>query len=81
MLEDGFSNSDRKTRLKGLCNSAAALHVFLVFVVDQANALDDALVGQDRFSNEVKVCARNLLDEITARHIKFASSTANYVHG
>jgi hypothetical protein len=79
-LTDGLSNSEMGARLDTMCNSAANLELFLVFVIDQANVLDDVEGGRDRFSSVEKAYIRTFLDKITARHMKFASSTANYLH-
>lgn len=80
-LEDSLTDQDRGNRLKGICNSAAKAHQFLLFMIDQTNALDEVSGGHDRFSNEAKAGVRAFLDGITHRHMKLASSTANYAHG
>ena len=52
--------------------------VYASSYVDQVNDLDPESEVLDRFTLEAK---RSLLDRITARHFKFASATANYLHG
>ena len=49
----------------------------ILFVVDQANALDDS--QDDRVSNKKKMEARQLLDGLSSNHMKISSSTATYV--
>lgn len=77
-LEDNLTDPERWNRLKQICNSAAKVHLFLLFTIDRVNALDEVVDGQDRFSNELKAGVWALLDEITALHMRFVSSTANW---
>ncbi|KAF8462175.1 hypothetical protein BDZ91DRAFT_850755 [Kalaharituber pfeilii] len=58
------------------CNLAAQLKKTILFVVDQANALDDS--PDDRIGTEKKQKVRKLLDGISSNHLKISSSTANY---
>jgi len=53
----------------------------LLFIIDQANALDSEEEAADRFTPQAKRDARTLLDKITAQHLKLASSSGNYQHG
>jgi hypothetical protein len=72
----------RLQRLKSFCMLVATKSNPALFIVDQANALDDDTIpGSHRFSNDEKKQVRTLLDESSASHLKLASSTANYKHG
>lgn len=54
----------------------------LLFIVDQANALDHlGDESKDRHSNEKKSATRELLDKISLGHLKLATSSANYQAG
>jgi len=68
-------------RLKHFCRLAATPSKQALFIVDQANALDDeTILGSQQFSNDKKKQVRTLLDASTASHLKLESSTANYKH-
>ncbi|KAF8415888.1 hypothetical protein BGX38DRAFT_1245015 [Terfezia claveryi] len=58
------------------CNLAAKLQKNILFVVDQANTLDDS--QDDRVSNKKKMEVRRLLDGLSSYHMKISSSTATY---
>lgn len=66
--------------LAGFC-AAAAPQYRLLFIIDQANALDSEEEAVDRFTPQAKREARTLLGKITAQHLKLASSSGNYQHG
>jgi hypothetical protein len=53
----------------------------IYFLIDQVNALDASDPTSDRISDKQKEVARNLLDWISAGHIKIQSGTGNYQHG
>ena len=67
-------------QLTTFCFQASSDHR-LLFIIDQANALDPEDESRDRFTLDAKRDARSLLDRITACHLKLASATANYLHG
>ena len=68
-------------RLKYFCRLVATPSDPALFIVDQANALDDeTILGSQQFSNDKKKQVRTLLDASTASHLKLESSTANYKH-
>jgi hypothetical protein len=67
-------------RLTQFCWEVAKNGDCALFIVDQANALDDAPPGMQRFHNDKKQVVRSLLDTSSAAHMKLASSTANYKH-
>jgi len=67
-------------RLKHFCRLAATPSNPALFIVDQANALDETILGSQQFSNDKKKQVRTLLDTSTASHLKLESSTANYKH-
>ena len=71
-----LDGADLEWRLLRLCNLAAQLGKPILFIIDQANALDDGI--HDRVSNDKKNDVRRLLDGISSQHMKIASSTANY---
>ena len=68
------------TRLEGevliFCNLAAKMQKHILFVIDQANELDDS--EEDRVSNKKKMEVRKLLDGLSSNHLKISSSTATY---
>ncbi|KAI5792571.1 hypothetical protein DFH27DRAFT_654987 [Peziza echinospora] len=66
-------------KILAFCNIAADLGKPIIFIVDQANALDDSTEGHDRVSNDKKSSVRALLDGMSAEHMKISSSTANYL--
>lgn len=71
-----ISPEDQENRLRSFCAQVAYLGKTILFIIDQANALDDA--DDDRVSNKKKEKVRTLLDGISHQHIKLESSTANY---
>ena len=48
----------------------------ILFIIDQANALDDGI--HDRAREDKKKDVRRSLDGISSQNMKIASSTANY---
>jgi len=76
LLKTASNGADLEWRLLKLCNLAALLGKPILFIIDQANALDDGI--HDRVSNHKKKDVRRLLDGISSQHMKIASSTANY---
>ena len=72
---------DAKTieELEEFCTDAAS-EFRLLFIIDQANALDPEDEAADRLSLIAKRGARTLIDKITSGHLKFASSGGNYQH-
>ena len=76
-LDDEECDSGRLERkVVVFCHRAAQMNKTILFVVDQANALDDST--DDRVSNEKKRDVRKLLDGLSSQHLKISSSTANY---
>lgn len=54
----------------------------MLFIVDQENTLNHQdCEMNDHNDNEKQRKVRNLLDSISARHLKLASSSANYKAG
>ncbi|KAA8897631.1 hypothetical protein FN846DRAFT_992273 [Sphaerosporella brunnea] len=64
--------------LKEFCWKAGKCGEHTLFIIDQANALDDEEPGVERIDNDQKKLARSLLDSIVTYHTKIASYTANY---
>jgi len=77
---DFLDRSTTVEELERFC-AAAASKYRLLFIIDQANALDSEEEAVDRFTRQAKREARALLDKITAQHLKLASSSSNYQHG
>lgn len=67
-------------QLATFCDKASTDHR-LLFIIDQANALEPEDEALDRFTLEAKRDARTLLDKIVSCHLKLSSATANYLHG
>lgn len=59
------------------CAEVSELGMCIIFIIDQTNALDDAV--EDRIPNDKKGQVRRFLDGISSNHIKISSSTANYL--
>ena len=77
ILDQTFDPSRLNWELLVFSNVAAQMKKYILFIVDQANALGD---GTDhRVSNDKKGEIRQLLDGLSSRHMKLSSSTANYV--
>jgi hypothetical protein len=66
--------------LKAFCRMVATEDDPALFIVDQANALDNETTLSYRFSNDKKEQVRTLLDQSSSTHLKLSSSTANYKH-
>ncbi|KAF8437336.1 hypothetical protein BGX38DRAFT_52710 [Terfezia claveryi] len=75
-FEKGRTLEDLEWRMIMFCNLAADVERPILWVVDQANALDDG--EYDRVSNVKKMQTRRLLDGLCSNHMKLESSTANY---
>ena len=75
-FEKGRTREDLEWGMIMFCNLAAQVGRPILWVVDQANALDDG--DYDRVSNAKKMQTRRLLDGLSSKHMKLASSTANY---
>jgi hypothetical protein len=50
----------------------------LIFIVDQLNALDPELTGEDEVPDDKKAWLRGLLQRMSARHINITSTSANH---
>jgi hypothetical protein len=76
-----LDNSETLSDLTSFCQSAApAFRLF--FIMDQANALDHLeSERKEKIDSKKKREVRNLLDNISSRHLKLASSSANYQGG
>jgi len=74
-----LDNAKSLEDLEKFCHASAA-EERLLFIIDQANALDPQDENDDRLSLDVKRQTRTLLDKITAEHLKLASSSGNYKH-
>ena len=78
VIEDTNYNPQRLNwELQVFFNQAAAMGKHIMFIVDQANALDQGV--HDRVTDKKKMEVRGLLDGFTVNHMKIASSTANYL--
>ncbi|RPB21073.1 hypothetical protein L211DRAFT_459528 [Terfezia boudieri ATCC MYA-4762] len=75
-FEKGHTQEDLEWRMIMFCNLAVQVERPILWVIDQANALDDGEL--DRVSNLEKMQTRRLLDGLSSKHMKVASSTANY---
>lgn len=75
-FEEGHTQEDLERGMIMFCNLAAQVGRAILWVIDQANALDDGEL--DRVSNLKKMQTRRLLDGLSSKHMKVASSTANY---
>jgi hypothetical protein len=76
-----LDNSRTIDQLREFCHDVAP-NCRLFCIIDQANALDHQLgQDQDKNDNKEKRDVRNLLDDISSKHLKFASSSANYMGG
>ena len=75
-FEKGRTREDLEWGMTMFCNLAAQVERPILWVVDQANALDDG--EYDRVSSVKKIQTRGLLDGLSSKHMKLSSSTANY---
>lgn len=83
LLEDlgSLTVEMQELSLRAFCSRVAYCKKTILFIIDQANALDDDAEG-DRVPNAKKAQLRVLLDEISHQHLKVESSTAlNYRAG
>lgn len=74
-------HSEQSTSLKrmtGLCEGLSEHGDYVLFIVDQADAVDDAPPGMPRFSNENQHVVRSFFDTAMSSHMKLAGYTANY---
>ena len=76
-FEKGRTWEDLEREMVMFCNLAAQIGKHIIWVIDQANALDDG--EYDRVSNQKKMQTRRMLDGLSSKHMKLASSTANYL--
>lgn len=76
VLDETSTSTRLEWEVLVFCNLAAKLQKNILFVVDQANTLDDS--QDDRVSNKKKMEVRRLLDGLSSYHMKISSSTATY---
>ncbi|KAF8416478.1 hypothetical protein BGX38DRAFT_1147612 [Terfezia claveryi] len=74
-FEKGRTQEDLEWDMIMFCNLAAQVERPIIWVIDQANALDDG--EYDRVNNVKKTQTRRFLDRLSSKHMKLASSTAN----
>lgn len=75
-FEKGRTWRDLEREMVMFCNLAAQVERHILWVVDQANALDDG--EHDRVRNEKKMQTCRLLDGLSSKHMKLECSTGNY---
>jgi hypothetical protein len=71
------SNEELEKEVLAFCAEVSELGMCITFIIDQTNALDDAV--DDRISNDKKRQVRRFLDGISSQHMKISSSSANYL--
>ncbi|KAA8906952.1 hypothetical protein FN846DRAFT_918946 [Sphaerosporella brunnea] len=69
------------TELIDFCEKLADGEITLYFVIDQLNALDPQDETGDRYDNAKKADVRDILEMMSAHHLRISSSSANYLHG
>lgn len=75
-LEKGRTREDLEWEMVMFCNLAAQVERHILWVIDQADALDNG--EHDRVSRKKKIQTCRLLDGLSSKHMKLVSSTANY---
>ena len=76
LLDKAYDSTRLEWQVLTFCNLAAKVQKHILFVIDQANALDDS--QDDRVSNKKKMEVRKLLDGLSSNHMKISSSTTTY---
>jgi len=71
------SNEELEKEVLAFCAEVSELGMCITFIIDQTNALHDAV--DDRISNDKKRQVRRFLDGISSQHMKISSSSANYL--
>ncbi|KAF8532783.1 hypothetical protein BDD12DRAFT_901780 [Trichophaea hybrida] len=71
------SNEELEKEVLAFCAEVSELGMYITFIIDQTNALDDAV--DDRISNDKKRQVRRFLDGRSSQHINISSSSANYL--